>query len=131
MRTLVPEQATQQTSFQAAETHPHPAEAITAHDIITNIPPPKQTLTELEEYIQEQHFQDIGKTTTDLDWLAVSKFTGASVLTNDELLQHELGLPPEIKAVQSQMGVIHTSFDPTMVVPAFHSTKEAIPIPVN
>ena len=85
-------------------------------------------MTALEEYIFEQHPGDVGQ--TDLSWLAVST-AGVPQLTNDELLHSERGLPPEIKIVQSALGVIHTAFDPTQVIPAFHSIKDATPIAVG
>ena len=62
-----------------------------------------------------------------MTWLAFSS-AGLPTLTNDDLLHSELGLGESVKVVQSQQGVQHTAFDPTMVTPRFHSTLEATPI---
>ena len=92
------------------------------------VPPPK--VSPLEEFIQEQHPEDLlqGKiTSADVPWLAFTS-VGQPALTNDDLLHSQLGLGESVKVVQSQQGVRHTAFDPTMVTPRFHSTLEATPV---
>ena len=87
-------------------------------------------LSPLDEYIQEQHPEDIGKDPTTLPWLAMNRL-GEPVFGHDDLLHSDLGLPADVKAVQSANGVVFTAWDPSQMVPSFHALKDATPIPVH
>ena len=83
-------------------------------------------LTAFQEYIAEEHPADFDPTSDqhEYDWLAVG-LHGENALFGDNTLEERLGLPDEIKAVQSSQGVIHQFFDPTQVQPAFSSIQPA------
>lgn len=121
------DQATAQPTVTEETVQTQESQPVNQHDIITNTVQPKVELTPLQEYIEEVHPEDIGDTSQqDLPWLAFDKF-GAPTLTHNDLLHSELGLGPEIKAIQTQNNVVHTAFVASMVAPSFHSMKESSP----
>ena len=64
-----------------------------------------------------------------MPWLALNRY-GNPIISHDELLHSEMGLPKDVRAVQADNGgAVFTAWDPNMVAPHFHATQDATPIP--
>ena len=122
----------QPTDPEPAVTPPEPVQPTPAVTPVVHLPQDHIVpfMSPLEEYIKEQHPEDIGKAPAQLPWLAMNRL-GDPVFGHDDLLHSDKGLPADVKAVQSANGVIFTAWDPTQMVPSFHATKDATPIPVH
>ena len=85
-------------------------------------------LTPFQLYMKEQHGVDVSTTVTPSDYPNMA-FTssGQSALYGDEELRKKLNLPANIKAVQSQNGVVHQIFDPYVTMPKFIGTHDTSP----
>jgi len=96
-------------------------------------PEPDVHLTDLQEYLQEEHvsqFTTEQVTQERFPWLAFGA-SGKPTLQSDPELEAKLGLPDHIKAVQSQMGVIHTAYMPEDVHPGWGTldTSHTVTVP--
>ena len=86
----------------------------------------EQHLNAIQEYTFEEHgiVADVDVTPENYPWLAFTE-DGTPALFADPVLGDKLHLPDNVIAVQQQNGVIHTSYIPGQIQPAFAGIHEA------
>ena len=91
-----------------------------------------QGMTPFQQYMLEEHGERVSQLDVhreDYPYLSFTR-TGEVALYGDEALHEKLPLPDNIRAVQSQNGVVHTVFDPAVHMPKFIGTHE-VHMPVS
>ena len=83
--------------------------------------------TPFDIYMREEHpSMQTQISPENIPWLSFSQ-EGNVLLYSDPSLHKERQLPLNIKAIQSQNGIIHTAFDPTTVNPKIHGFHDTSP----
>jgi hypothetical protein len=83
--------------------------------------------TPFDIYMREEHPSiKIQISPDNIPWLSFDP-EGNVLLYSDPSLHQEKQLPDNIKAIQSQNGIVHTAFDPTTVNPKIHGFHNTAP----
>ena len=85
-------------------------------------------MTDFQKYMLEEHGEKVSMINLhreDHPHMTFDRSGKIPTLYGDHALEQELGLAVDVRAVQSQSGIIHQVWDPTVVTPKFEGMHES------